>query len=99
MPGRRAPVCWPHRVAAGRIAATVRAFANLFLSPFGTTLGIDAMWVLLDDEAGDDRRALRVNSEVRGNGAVGGNGINTKKRSNGDKTERVAASRCARHEW
>ena len=39
------------RVPAGRIAAMVLAIANLFVLPFGTALGIYAMWVLLHDEA------------------------------------------------
>jgi hypothetical protein len=39
------------RLPAGRIAAMVLAVPNLFVLPFGTALGIYAMWVLLHDEA------------------------------------------------
>ena len=39
------------RVHAGRIAVMVLAVPNLFVLPFGTALGIYAMWVLLHDEA------------------------------------------------
>ncbi len=39
------------RLPAGRIAAMVLAIPNLFVLPFGTALGIYAMWVLLNDEA------------------------------------------------
>ena len=35
----------------GRLAAMVLAVPNLFVLPFGTALGIYAMWVLLHDEA------------------------------------------------
>jgi hypothetical protein len=38
------------RQPAGRIAAMVLAVPNLFVLPFGTALGIYAMWVLLHDE-------------------------------------------------
>lgn len=36
--------------AQGRMAAIVLAIPNLFVLPFGTALGIYAMWVLLHDE-------------------------------------------------
>ena len=39
------------RLPAGRIAAMILAVPNLFVLPFGTALGIYAMWVLLHDEA------------------------------------------------
>jgi hypothetical protein len=39
------------RLPAGRLAAMVLAVPNLFVLPFGTALGIYAMWVLLHDEA------------------------------------------------
>ncbi|HET7216486.1 MAG TPA: hypothetical protein VFJ02_00500 [Vicinamibacterales bacterium] len=38
------------RDAQGRMAAIVLAIPNLFVLPFGTALGIYAMWVLLHDE-------------------------------------------------
>lgn len=38
------------REAQGRMAAMVLAIPNLFVLPFGTALGIYAMWVLLHDE-------------------------------------------------
>jgi hypothetical protein len=39
------------RRASGRLAALGLAIPNLFVLPFGTALGIYAMWVLLHDEA------------------------------------------------
>lgn len=39
------------RHAPGRLAALCLAIPNLFVLPFGTALGIYAMWVLLHDEA------------------------------------------------
>ena len=39
------------RYAPGRVAALGLAVPNLFVLPFGTALGIYAMWVLLHDEA------------------------------------------------
>jgi hypothetical protein len=39
------------RRAPGRLAALGLAIPNLFVLPFGTALGIYAMWVLLHDEA------------------------------------------------
>jgi hypothetical protein len=39
------------RHATGRLAALALAVPNLFVLPFGTALGIYAMWVLLHDEA------------------------------------------------
>jgi hypothetical protein len=39
------------RYASGRLAALGLAVPNLFVLPFGTALGIYAMWVLLHDEA------------------------------------------------
>lgn len=36
--------------ASGRLAALGLAVPNLFVLPFGTALGIYAMWVLLHDE-------------------------------------------------
>jgi hypothetical protein len=39
------------RYAPGRLAALGLAVPNLFILPFGTALGIYAMWVLLHDEA------------------------------------------------
>jgi hypothetical protein len=39
------------RQPAGRIAAMVLAVPNLFVLPFGTALGIYAMWVLLHDDS------------------------------------------------
>jgi hypothetical protein len=36
--------------AQGRMAAIVLAIPNLFVLPFGTALGIYAMWVLLHDD-------------------------------------------------
>ena len=36
--------------AQGRLAAIALAIPNLFILPFGTALGIYAMWVLLHDE-------------------------------------------------
>jgi hypothetical protein len=39
------------RHAPGRLAALALAVPNLFVLPFGTALGIYAMWVLLHDEA------------------------------------------------
>jgi hypothetical protein len=39
------------RLPAGRIAVLVLAVPNLFVLPFGTALGIYAMWVLLHDDA------------------------------------------------
>jgi hypothetical protein len=39
------------RYAPGRLAALGLAVPNLFVLPFGTALGIYAMWVLLHDEA------------------------------------------------
>ena len=39
------------RLPSGRIAAMILAVPNLFVLPFGTALGIYAMWVLLHDEA------------------------------------------------
>ena len=39
------------RLPTGRTAALVLAVPNLFVLPFGTALGIYAMWVLLHDEA------------------------------------------------
>jgi hypothetical protein len=38
------------RLPAGRLAALGLAVPNLFVLPFGTALGIYAMWVLLHDE-------------------------------------------------
>src|SRR4029453_6919447 len=38
------------RQPAGRLAALGLAIPNLFVLPFGTALGIYAMWVLLHDE-------------------------------------------------
>jgi hypothetical protein len=38
------------RQPAGRIAAMVLAVPNVFVLPFGTALGIYAMWVLLHEE-------------------------------------------------
>jgi hypothetical protein len=38
------------RQASGRLAALGLALPNLFVLPFGTALGIYAMWVLLHDE-------------------------------------------------
>ena len=38
------------RQPAGRLAALGLALPNLFVLPFGTALGIYAMWVLLNDE-------------------------------------------------
>jgi hypothetical protein len=38
------------RQASGRLAALGLAVPNLFVLPFGTALGIYAMWVLLHDE-------------------------------------------------
>lgn len=35
----------------GRLATLILAIPNLFVLPFGTALGIYAMWVLLHDEA------------------------------------------------
>ena len=39
------------REAPGRLAALGLAVPNLFVLPFGTALGIYALWVLLHDEA------------------------------------------------
>jgi hypothetical protein len=39
------------RHAPGRLAALGLAVPNLFVLPFGTALGIYAMWVLLHDES------------------------------------------------
>ncbi len=39
------------RYAPGRLAALGLAVPNLFVLPFGTALGIYAMWVLLHDES------------------------------------------------
>ena len=39
------------RHAPGRLAALGLALPNLFVLPFGTALGIYAMWVLLHDES------------------------------------------------
>ena len=39
------------RLPSGRIAAMILAVPNLFVLPFGTALGIYAMWVLLHEEA------------------------------------------------
>jgi hypothetical protein len=39
------------RYAPGRLAALGLAVPNLFVLPFGTALGIYALWVLLHDEA------------------------------------------------
>jgi hypothetical protein len=39
------------REAPGRMAALGLAVPNLFVLPFGTALGIYALWVLLHDEA------------------------------------------------
>jgi hypothetical protein len=39
------------RRSSGRLAALGLAIPNLFVLPFGTALGIYAMWVLLHDEA------------------------------------------------
>jgi hypothetical protein len=38
------------REAQGRLAAIALAIPNLFVLPFGTALGIYALWVLLHDE-------------------------------------------------
>ncbi len=38
------------RDPAGRMAALILAVPNLFVLPFGTALGIYALWVLLHDE-------------------------------------------------
>jgi hypothetical protein len=38
------------RQATGRVATLGLALPNLFVLPFGTALGIYAMWVLLHDE-------------------------------------------------
>jgi len=39
------------RYAPGRVAALGLAVPNLFVLPFGTALGIYALWVLLHDES------------------------------------------------
>ena len=39
------------RLPSGRTAVMVLAVPNLFVLPFGTALGIYAMWVLLNEEA------------------------------------------------
>ena len=53
------------RHAPGRLAALGLAVPNLFVLPFGTALGIYAMWVLLHDEVSQDVRQ-RTRSERLG---------------------------------
>jgi hypothetical protein len=47
----------------GRLAALGLAVPNLFVLPFGTALGIYAMWVLLHDES---RRMFVTDLDARG---------------------------------
>jgi hypothetical protein len=51
------------RQAPGRLAALGLAVPNLFVLPFGTALGIYAMWVLLHDES---RRMFVKELDARG---------------------------------
>jgi hypothetical protein len=52
------------RRSSGRLAALGLAIPNLFVLPFGTALGIYAMWVLLHDET---RRMFLAPAQSREN--------------------------------